>query len=95
MEKGELFMGTIRGNSSKATYMMRSLEGKTVQGTYSPRELKKTNVFNFTISDGRTGFVLLNRVGISGYGFGKLSTGEKVKLMYGADAVSMEMSAGF
>lgn len=95
-ERGEIFIGHIRGTRDKATYSMRSIEGKLVQGTYSPREVGRTNLFNFGISDGRTGSVVVTRVGMtSGYGYGKLSTGEKVKVMYGQQSISMDMGVGF
>ncbi len=84
MESGETFMGTTTATPMRGTYVLRSLEGKTVSGTYNPWDTSTTRVFNFNVSDGRTGQVIVNATsGTSGYGIGKLSTGEKCKFMYG------------
>ena len=84
MESGETFMGTTTATPIKGTYVLRSLEGKTVSGTYNPWDTSTTRVFNFNVSDGRTGQVIVNATSsTSGYGMGKMSTGEKCKFMYG------------
>jgi hypothetical protein len=95
-EKGEIFMGTTSVNIAQGSYSMTSLDGKTITGTYNPWDMSKSRVFEFRISDGRTGKVIVNSItDTSGYGIGKLSTGEKCKLIYGHSAVAMDFSTGF
>lgn len=91
MEKGEIFMGSTTASIDKGRYSMTSVEGKTITGTYNSWDTSVSRTFDFTISDGRTGRVIVNAITYdSGYGIGKLSTGEKCKFMYGNSAVVME-----
>jgi hypothetical protein len=90
MERGEKFIGTTTATPLGGTYNLQSLDGKFVSGTYNPWDTSTTRVFNFSISDGRTGRVIVNRTSdTSGYGIGKLSTGEKCKFTYGNTPVFM------
>ena len=75
---------------------MTSLDGKNIEGSYNPYNLSKSRIFNFKISDGRTGMVIVNSISdTAGWGMGKLSTGDRCKFMYGNAAVSMDFSPGF
>lgn len=90
MEHGEKFIGTTTATPLGGKYSLQSLDGKFVSGTYNPWDTSTTRVFNFNISDGRTGRVIVNRTSdTSGYGIGKLSTGEKCKFTYGNTPVFM------
>jgi hypothetical protein len=95
-EGGEMFMGKTTATLASGTYKLTSVEGKTIEGKYNPYNMSKSRVFDFTISDGRTGRVIVNSISdTAGWGIGKLSTGEKCKFMYGNAAVSMDFSLGF
>lgn len=95
-ESGEMFMGTTTASLVSGTYKMTSLEGKTIEGTYNPYNSSKSRIFEFKVSDGRTGRVIVNSISdTAGWGIGKLSTGERCKFMYGNATVSMDFSPGF
>lgn len=95
-ESGEMFMGTTTASLTSGTYKLTSVDGKTIQGKYNPYNMSKSRVFEFRVSDGRTGRVIVNSItDTAGWGIGKLSTGEKCKFMYGNAAISMDFSQGF
>ena len=95
-ERGEMFMGTITASLVSGNYELSSIDGKTIKGTYNPYNMSKSRIFEFRISDGRTGKVIVNSISdVSGWGMGKLSTGEKCKFMYGTTAVAMDFSMDF
>lgn len=95
-EKGEVFMGTTSASLFSGKYKMTSLDGKTIEGNYNPHEFAKNRIFEFRISDGRSGRVIVNSISdTSGWGMGRLSTGERFKFMYGNSSVSMDFSPGF
>ena len=95
-ESGEMFMGTTTVSLTSGTYKLTSLEGKTIEGSYNPYNSSKSRIFEFQVSDGRTGKVIVNSISdTAGWGIGTLSTGEKCKFMYGNSAVSMDFSQGF
>jgi hypothetical protein len=83
-ERGEQFIGNTTATPFGGTYVMHSPEGKSIRGTYNPWDRSTTRVFEFQISDGRTGRAIVNATSdTSGYGIGKLSTGEKCEMFYG------------
>ena len=93
---GETFMGTISENLSQGHFLLNSSEGNTMTGDYPHQGLFAGRRLDFTISDGRRGYFIVNAVGNArGYGLGKLSTGEKVKFMYGSNSVMMDFDPGF
>ena len=95
IQGGETFLGSVSATLTKGRFDLQSPDGKIASGTFKPA--RKTNwTIDFSISDGRNGRVLINQTGpTSGYGIGKLSNGQKCKLMYGDSAVSMTLDSGF
>ena len=84
---GETFAGTTTEGMSSRDLVLHSDQGNTLTGSYRPRGGNRDNVFDFQISDGRTGRVLVSGVSPkSGHGMGQLSTGEDCKFIYGTAA---------
>ena len=85
-------MGSITATLTTGSYSLHSLEGKTIEGTYKPETMSTGRIFSFNISDGRSGSVMINSINeVSGYGLGKLNTGEKCKITYGQGSVVNEL----
>ena len=88
---GETFTGTTTPGVKLRTYSLASNEGRTLTGTFQPWERKGSRIFDFTISDGRTGRGTMQGVSDkSGHGMGRLSTGEDCRFMYGTAALGFE-----
>ncbi len=85
--RGEVFHGTGTTTAIGGTFSLYSSQGLTLTGT--ERTWKESSIFKFTISDGRTGSVPMQKVGEQGgHGVGRILKGARCRFMYGKAAIS-------
>ncbi len=84
---GELFLGDATGHMDGSGEMtLTSSDGRSCAGSFQYNHSFTSGAGKFTCNDGAVGPFAFTSRGNGGMGFGKLSTGERFKFVFGDQA---------